>query len=177
MTTTLEMNAGFDLDLRGMLPRLRTYALSLTRNSDRADDLVQQTALKALAGRESFRSGTNFAGWVFRIQRNEFISELRRARPTVDIDSPSLPALSHPPLQESGLIMREFMSAFRQLSHNAREALLLAHVGGCSHRQIADRAGISEGTVKSRISRGRAALAALLDPSAALPAALAHNHD
>jgi RNA polymerase sigma-70 factor (ECF subfamily) len=116
MSTTLKMNAGFDLDLRAMLPRLHAYALSLTRNSDRADDPVQQTALKALAGRESFRSGTNFAGWVFRIQRNEFISELRRARPTVDIDSPSMPALSHPPQQESGLVLREFMSAFRQLS-------------------------------------------------------------
>ena len=176
MPTTSKLNAGFDLELRGMLPRLRTYALSLTRNSERADDLVQQTALKALSGRESFRSGTNFAGWVFRIQRNEFISDLRRARPTVDIDSPSFPPLSHPPQQESGLILREFMSAFRQLSHNAREALLLAHVGGCSHRQIAARAGISEGTVKSRISRGRAALAGLLDPPAALPAAIGHLH-
>jgi len=137
MSTTLHLNAGFDLDLRGMLPRPHTYALSLTRNSDRADDLVQQTALKALAGRESFHSGTNFAGWVFRIQRNEFISELRRARPTVDIDTPAVPALSHPPRQESGLILREF---------------------------------------KSRISRARAALAALLDPPAAQPATVAHSH-
>jgi RNA polymerase sigma-70 factor (ECF subfamily) len=89
MPTTLEMNAGFDIDLGGMLPRLLTYALSLKRNSDRADEPVQQTGPKALASRASFRSGTNFAAWVFRIDRNEFISELRRARPTVDIDSPS----------------------------------------------------------------------------------------
>ena len=58
--TTAAINAGFDLDLKGILPRLRVYALSLTRNGERADDLVQQTALKALAGRASFRVGSNF---------------------------------------------------------------------------------------------------------------------
>ena len=66
--TTTATNAGFDLDLKDILPRLRIYALSLTRNGDRADDLVQQTALKALAGRTSFCVGTNFAGWIFRIE-------------------------------------------------------------------------------------------------------------
>src|SRR4051794_11554120 len=87
--TTAAIDAGFDLDLKELLPRLRIYALSLTRNSDRADDLVQQPALKALAGRASFRVGSNFSGWVFRIQRNEFVSELRRNRPTVELDSPA----------------------------------------------------------------------------------------
>ncbi len=84
--TTVAINAGFDLDLKAILPRLRVYALSLTRNKDRADDLVQQTALKALAGRASFQVGSNFSGWIFRIQRNEFISELRRDRPTVELE-------------------------------------------------------------------------------------------
>jgi RNA polymerase sigma-70 factor (ECF subfamily) len=115
MSTTLQMNAGFDLDLRGMLPQLRAYALSLTRNGDRADDLVQQTAMKALAGRDSFRVGTNFAGWIFRIQRNEFISELRRNRPTVDFDSVPEHTVSEPPRQEHGLVLREFLGAFYQL--------------------------------------------------------------
>ena len=70
----------FDTDLTQLLPRLRIYALSLTRNSVRADDLVQQTVVRSLAGRDSFRPGTNFPGWLFRIQRNEFISGLRRER-------------------------------------------------------------------------------------------------
>ena len=77
---------GFNASLTEALPRLRVYALSLTRDRDRADNLVQQTSLKALAGRESFRPGTNFGGWIFRIERNEFISGLGRERPTVDID-------------------------------------------------------------------------------------------
>jgi RNA polymerase sigma-70 factor, ECF subfamily len=162
--TTATMNAGFDLDLKDMLPRLRIYALSLTRNSDRADDLVQQTALKALAGRASFRVGSNFGGWIFRIQRNEFISELRRNRPTVQLDSPTAAyAVHEPPRQEHGLALRDLLGAFRQVSRDGRQALLQSQIGGCSHQEIASRAGISVGAVKSRISRGRTALARLLD--------------
>jgi RNA polymerase sigma-70 factor, ECF subfamily len=160
----------FNLDLTASLARLRIYALSLTRNGDRADDLVQQTVLKALAGRDSFRPGSNFAGWIFRIQRNEFISELRRTRPIVDVFGEMAHITSVAPSQENGLIMREFVGAFRQLPRGSREALLLAQIEGFSYRQIADRAGVAQGTVKSRISRGRASLARLLEPPAtALP--------
>jgi len=161
--TTAATDAGFDLDLKDMLPLLRIYALSLTRNSDRADDLVQQTALKALAGRASFRSGSNFGGWIFRIQRNEFISELRRNRPTVDLDSSAAYAVHEPPRQEHGLALRDLLGAMQRLSRDGRQALLQSQIEGCSHREIASRAGISVGTVKSRISRGRAALTRLLD--------------
>src|SRR6476469_11283070 len=156
--STTAANSGFDVDLKGILPQLRIYALSLTRNGDRANDLVQQTALKALAGRDSFRVGSNFAGWIFRIQRNEFISELRRNRPAVDFDAVAAHTLAEPPRQENGLMLREFVGAFRQLSRGGRQALLLSQLEGCSHQQIATRAGISIGTVKSRISRGRAML-------------------
>jgi RNA polymerase sigma-70 factor (ECF subfamily) len=166
-------NTEFDLDLTGNLTRLRIYALSLTRNGDRADDLVQQTVLKALAGRESFRPGSNFTGWIFRIQRNEFISELRRSRPTVDILGEAGNRLSVPAHQEEGLVLHEFVGAFRQLTHASREALLLSNLEGWSHRQIADRSGIAVGTVKSRISRSRARLARLLDPPALPPGSLA----
>ncbi|HET6198592.1 MAG TPA: sigma-70 family RNA polymerase sigma factor [Acetobacteraceae bacterium] len=161
--TTAAINAGFDLDLKDILPRLRIYALSLTRNKDRADDLVQQTALKALAGRASFHVGSNFGGWIFRIQRNEFISELRRNRPTVELDSPEAYAVQEQPRQEHQLILRDVLGALRQLPRHGRQALLQSQIEGCSHREIASRAGISIGTVKSRISRGRTALARLLD--------------
>jgi RNA polymerase sigma-70 factor (ECF subfamily) len=153
----------FDLDLTDSLGRLRVYALSLTRNGDRADDLVQQTVLKALAGRESFRPGSNFAGWIFRIQRNEFISELRRTRPIVDVFGEMARVTSVAPRQESGLVLREFVRALRYLPQGSRQALLLAELEGLSYQQIADHAGVAQGTVKSRISRGRAALAELLD--------------
>ena len=162
MPTTKTADAGFNLDLTAIVPRLRAYAMSLTRDADRASDLVQQTVMKALAGRESYRSGTNFAGWIFRIERNEFISELRRTRP---IDIANLPALSIPPRQDNGLIMREFMAAFRQLSGGARQALLLQHLEGYSQEKIANHSGIAVGTAKSRLSRGRSKLAELLAPT------------
>jgi RNA polymerase sigma-70 factor (ECF subfamily) len=99
---------------------------------------------------------------VFRIQRNEFISGLRRARPSVPLDETICNALSHPPHQDRGLVMREFLNAFGKLSSGQREALVLAVVDGQSYEQIARHAGVSVGTVKSRISRARDALEHLL---------------
>lgn len=152
----------FHEQLKALLPRLRVYALSLTRDRDNADDLVHDTVIKALGGRKSFIPDTNFSAWVFRIQRNEFISGLRRTRPSVPIDSAVADMLSHPPHQESGLIMREFMSAFAKLSTPQREALLLAVLEGQSYEVIAEHASVSVGTIKSRISRARGTLKRLL---------------
>jgi len=182
------MTGDFHADLKTLLPRLRIYALSLTRDRDRADDLVQETVVKALTGRHSFRPGTNFGAWLFRIQRNEFVSGLRRARPTVCLDDVISNTLSHPPRQESGLIMREFLTAFHRLAHGQREALLLAVLEGYPYARIAEHCGVSVGTIKSRISRARMSLetfltgeecvgseptVALADPVACAPAALA----
>ncbi len=153
----------FDRALTGNLARLRIYAQSLTRNADRADDLVQQTVMKALAGRASFRPGTNFAAWLFRIQRNEFISEVRRNRAFVDCYEEVEHTLTGPPDQENGLMLREFIGAFRRLSGNARRALLLSQLEGLTYREISERTGFSVGTVKSRVSRGRVTLAGLVE--------------
>jgi RNA polymerase sigma-70 factor (ECF subfamily) len=152
----------FHEQLKAILPRLRIYALSLTRDRDAADDLVHDTVIKALTGRHSFEPGTNLSAWVFRIQRNEFISGLRRTRPSVPVDSVIAETLSHPPHQESRLVMREFMSAFGKLASTQREALLLAVLEGQSYEVIASHTGVSVGTVKSRISRARDTLERLL---------------
>jgi RNA polymerase sigma-70 factor (ECF subfamily) len=152
----------FHEQLKAILPRLRIYALSLTRDRDAADDLVHDTVIKALTGRHSFEPGTNLSAWVFRIQRNEFISGLRRTRPTVPVDSVIAESLSHPAHQESRLVMREFMSAFGKLASTQREALLLAVLEGQSYEVIAAHTGVSVGTVKSRISRARDTLERLL---------------
>ncbi len=128
-----------------ILPRLRVYALSLTRDRDAADDLVHDTVVKALSGRASFEPGTNLSAWVFRIQRNEFISGLRRLRPTVPVDSAVAVSLSHQPHQESRLVMREFMSAFGKLASTQREALLLAVLEGQSYEVIAAHTGVIGG--------------------------------
>jgi RNA polymerase sigma-70 factor, ECF subfamily len=161
-TSTVNDVGDFHRQLTEILPRLRIYALSLTRSRDLADDLVHDTVVKALAGRQSFQLGTNLAAWLFRIQRNEFISGLRRLRPTVPVDSMIAESLSHPPQQDSGLIMREFLTAFAKLAPTQREALLLAVVEGQSYDVIAAHTGVSVGTVKSRISRARDRLEHLL---------------
>jgi RNA polymerase sigma-70 factor (ECF subfamily) len=169
MSTPLANNRNEDKDiqdfheqLKAILPRLRVYALSLTRDRDAADDLVHDTVIKALTGRQSFEPGTNLSAWVFRIQRNEFISGLRRTRPSVPVDSAIAESLSHQPHQESRLVMREFMSAFGKLASTQREALLLAVLEGQSYEVIAAHTGVSVGTVKSRISRARDTLERLL---------------
>lgn len=152
----------FHSDLTAVLPRLRVYALSLTRDRDRADDLVQETVVKALAGQTSFRPGTCFSAWIFRIERNEFISGLRRLRPAVTIDDAVCNALSHPPHQDSGLVVQEFLTAFGKLPLAQREALVLTVVDGQRYAQVARHAGVSAGTIKSRVSRARDALEWLL---------------
>ncbi len=160
---------GFHEQLKAVLPRLRIYALSLTRDRDSADDLVQDTVIKALKARQSFQPGTNLAAWLFRIQRNEFISGLRRKRPTVPIDTAIAETLSHPARQENGLVMREFVKAFGKLVPTQREALLLAVLEGLPYEVIASHTGVSVGTVKSRISRGRDILERLLLEGEAQP--------
>ncbi|MDP1964179.1 MAG: sigma-70 family RNA polymerase sigma factor [Reyranella sp.] len=168
-TSTINDFGDFHEQLTAVLPRLRIYALSLTRNRDSADDLVHDAVVKALAGRQSFQPGTNLAAWLFRIQRNEFISGLRRLRPTVPVDSAVAESLSHPPHQDSGLVMREFLTAFSKLAQTQREALLLAVVEGLPYEVIAAHTGVSVGTVKSRISRARDRLEHLLIDGDALP--------
>ena len=162
MSTRVVKASSFHSDLKAILPRLRVYALALTRDRDRADDLVQETVVKALAGRQSFRPGTCFSAWILRIQRNEFISGIRRLRPSVAIDDAVANALSHPPRQGGGLIMGEFLAAFAKLTADQRGALVLAVVDGQSYEEIARHAGVSVGTIKSRISRGRDTLERLL---------------
>jgi RNA polymerase sigma-70 factor (ECF subfamily) len=152
----------FHEGLKALLPRLRAYAQSLTRDKIAADDLVHDTVVKALAHRQTFRPGTNLSAWLFRIERNEFISGLRRLRPSVPIDSAIAEGLSHLPRQENRIVMREFVEAFGKLARVQREALLLAVLEGKPYDEIAVITGVSEGTVKSRVSRARDTLERLM---------------
>lgn len=162
MSTTVTMTGDFHTDLKNLLPRLGVYALSLTHDRDRANDLVRQTVVKSLAGRHTLQPDTDFPAWLFRIQRTEFISGLRRLRPTADLDDTIANLLSHRPTQENELIVREFTKAFRFLPAGQREALFLSVLEGWSYEKIAGVAGVSVGTIKSRLSRGRAILKRIL---------------
>jgi RNA polymerase sigma-70 factor (ECF subfamily) len=152
----------FHQDLIAMLPRLRVQALALTRNRSQADDLVQECVVRALAARQSFMPGTNFAAWLHRILRNHFISELRKRRDTVTIDDAPPALMGGPADAEDRIALRELWQAMQQLSPEHREALVMVAVEGMSYEQVSELSGVPVGTAKCRVFRARRQLQALL---------------
>jgi RNA polymerase sigma-70 factor, ECF subfamily len=145
------------------VPGLRAFAMSLSGNADRADDLVQETLVRAIANINSFRPGTNMAAWLFTILRNHFRSEYRKRRREVeDTDGGYLDSLKSLPEQHGRLEFKELFTALAKLPLVQREALLLVGASGFSYDEAAAICGTAIGTIKSRTNRGRALLAELL---------------
>jgi RNA polymerase sigma-70 factor (ECF subfamily) len=144
-------------------PNLRAFAMSLCGSTDRADDLVQETMLRAITRLDSFQPGTNLGAWLTTILRNCFLSELRKRRNEVeDADGAYAHALRAAPEQQSLLEFKEFRAALREIPFNQREALLLVGAAGLSYEDAATICQATTGTIKSRINRARSRLAALL---------------
>lgn len=141
------------------LPALRAFAVSLTRNAATADDLVQDTIIKAWTNFDKFEAGTNLRAWLFRILRNTFYSNARKHRREVP-DSEGIHAgrLFVTPEHDGKLAFAEFLAAFDQLSPEHREALILVGASGYSYAEAAEMMGVAVGTVKSRTNRARARL-------------------
>jgi RNA polymerase sigma-70 factor, ECF subfamily len=155
-------------DLLRAVPSLRAFAISLTNNVDRADDLVQDTLMRALTHIDRFERGTNLNAWLFTILRNLFHSEFRKRRREVeDVDGTYAARLATPPTQGVGLDMEDFRGALAKLPHDQREALLLVGASGFSYEDAANICGVAVGTIKSRVNRARVRLAALLSVDAA----------
>jgi len=145
------------------LPALRAFAISLTGNVALADDMVQDTVVKAWTHIDSFQPGTNMRAWLFTILRNTFYSHTRkRRRELPDPDGVHAASLYEKPAHDSKLAMTDFRAAFAKLSPEHREILLLVGASGFSTQEAAAMIGIAEGTVKSRASRARSRLSALL---------------
>jgi RNA polymerase sigma-70 factor (ECF subfamily) len=145
------------------VPSLRAFAISLCGNVDRADDLVQETLLRALANIDSFQPGTNMAAWLFTILRNLFRSEYRKRRREVeDTDGSYANSLKSHPEQTSRIEFEEFRTALGKLPHDQREALILVGASGFSYEEAAEICGCAVGTIKSRVNRARNRLAELL---------------
>ena len=149
-----------------VLPDLRAFARVLCRESDRADDLVQDAMVRAIAAIDQFQPGSNFKAWVFTILRNLHISSFRERRflfePLEEVDRVLLQA----PGQEDAMAMRTLNDAVQRLAPARREALILVVAHGLSYEEVAAMCGCAVGTIKSRVARAREELHAAVEGGA-----------
>ena len=145
------------------LPALRAFAISLTRNLAAADDLVQDTIVKAWTNLDKFEAGSNLRAWLFTILRNTFYSDRRkRRREVADPDGLHAAALFEKPAHDGRLAFTDFRAAFDRLSPEHREVLILVGASGFSYEEAAEMMGVAVGTVKSRANRARLRLCEML---------------
>lgn len=152
-----------DDDLQALLiaavPNLRAFANSLCGDPTRADDLVQDTLVKAWSNLEGFEKGSNLKAWLFTILRNTYFSELRKRRREVeDADGALAERMSVMPEQHVHMDLVDFKKAFGSLSDDQKEVLLLVGAEGFSYEEAAEITNAAVGTVKSRVNRARVAL-------------------
>lgn len=151
-------------ELLETVPGLRAFALSLTGNVDLADDLVQETLVKAWTNFDTFQQGTNLRAWLFTILRNHFYSEMRKKKREVeDVDGSLSAALAVHAPQDGHMDMVDFKRALLELPDDQREALILVGASGFAYDEAAAICGVAVGTIKSRVSRARCRLAQILD--------------
>ena len=156
----------FKRELLATLPSLRAFAVSLSGRHDKADDLVQDTVMKAWAKQESFELGTNIKAWLFTILHNEFYSQMRkRGREVQDTDGAFTERMAVHPSQYGIVDLNDFRKALDRLPHDQREAVVLIGASGFSYEEAAEICHCAVGTMKSRVSRARTKLQELLQVS------------
>jgi len=154
----------FHTELESLLPDLSRFARSLTRSEDDAYDLVQDCVERALCKKDYYESGTNLKSWLFTMMRNIFISQMRRESVArryfkqVDNTQDHVQRAS----QVQHIFLKETMSAIDTLSHAERDAVVMLGVHESSYRDASVKTSLPVGTIKSRLSRGRANLRTVL---------------
>ena len=164
MTKPTLDDQAFKTELAGLIPHLRAFARSLCGNATAADDLAQEAMLKAWKARESYQSGTNLKAWTFTILRNLFYSEKRRSwrRQQLDPEVAEATLISNDD-PSSAMDLLALRSGLTVLPEDQREALILVGAGGLSYEETAEICGCAVGTIKSRVSRARKALAEIIE--------------
>jgi RNA polymerase sigma-70 factor, ECF subfamily len=153
----------FREQLIAAIPGLRAFGLSLTSRSDKADDLVQETLMKAWKHHDSFEPGTNLKAWLYTILRNEFYSQLRkRKREVEDADGFYSSRVAVHAEQDGHLELADLRVALAQIPEDQREAIILVGASGFSYEEAAQICNVAVGTIKSRVNRARVRLAVLL---------------
>lgn len=162
-TTAMKASPEFHAALLDCMPHLRAFARSLTRNRDRADDLVHDATVRALGAAHQFALGSNFKAWMFTILRNCHYSAIRRRDwRNVPFDEAQAEGQATPATQHAALEFCDFRRAFAQLGDSHREVLMLIGASGLSYEEVANVCDCAVGTVKSRVSRAREELTRLL---------------
>jgi RNA polymerase sigma-70 factor (ECF subfamily) len=158
------MEAEFKRELVALIPHLRAFARTLTGEPASADDLAQDAMMKAWDARASYEMGTNMKAWTFMILRNQFYSEKRRSWRQSQLDQEAaertLVAVDDP---EAPVALDELRQGLAMLPPEQREALILVGAGGFAYEEAAEICDCAVGTVKSRVSRARRALHAILE--------------
>jgi RNA polymerase sigma-70 factor, ECF subfamily len=164
MTDQARADEIFKAELTGLIPQMRAFARSLCRDATAADDLAQDALLKAWNNRASYEPGTNMKAWTFMILRNQFYSDKRRSWRSSQLDPEvaerTLEAASNP---IASLELDEVRRALACLPDDQREALILIGAGGLSYEEVSEICGCAIGTIKSRVSRARDRLAAIIE--------------
>src|SRR5690606_6844053 len=146
-------SSSFREELVATIPSLRAFAISLAQNNDRADDLVQETLVKAWDKQSSFEMGTNLKAWLFTILRNEFYSQMRkRGREVQDADGVFTERMAVHPSQYGVMDLADFKKALDALPDDQREAIILIGASGFSYEEAAEICNCAVGTMKSRVS-------------------------
>jgi len=155
-------------DVVALIPALRAFAWSLSHNSADADDLVQDTLIKAWTHRSKFEPGTNLRAWLFTILRNTYYTAVvRRRREVSDETGKHAASLFTAPTQDWTVAMRSLQGALSQLPDEHREALILVGAAGLTYEEAAEICGCALGTIKSRVNRARARLLKIMDADTA----------
>ena len=163
MTAGTNPSAEFARELTAAIPGLRAFGISLSMKADRADDLVQETMLKAWKHHGSFEPGTNMKAWLYTILRNEFYSQIRkRKREVEDAEGAIAGRVAVEGNQMSHLELSDMKKALAQLPEDQREAIILVGASGFSYEEAADICQVAVGTIKSRVSRARLRLNEIL---------------
>lgn len=146
---------------------LRRYAYVLCRNANDADDLVQETLVKAIAAADTYRKGANLRAWLFGILHNTFVSHqrqfARRARASAFLESLEPAPADATPEQEQHVEVRQTLNLFARLSEDQRITLIMVAIDGLSYEEAAEALGVPVGTIMSRLSRGREQLRRLAE--------------
>jgi RNA polymerase sigma-70 factor (ECF subfamily) len=159
----------FETSLIALIPHLRAFAITLCRSGELAQDLAQEALAKAWRARSSFQAGSNLKAWLFTILRNEFLTHRRKAWRQTPWDEQAVASIPMSESQHWSSELSDIGRALYGLSIEQREALILVTVGGFSYEEVARICNCSVGTVKSRVFRARAALAAMLEENEPLP--------